>query len=67
MQTYFTFTIQVFKDKTPQGALTDYVEVEVIADNEEEALKRAKEILVRPNYQYRVSRVHNYERVKNEK
>lgn len=67
MKTYFTFTIQVFKDKTPQGALTEYAEVEVIADNEEEALKKARQVLVRPDYTYRVKMVHNYQLVEHEK
>lgn len=67
METYFTFTIQVFKEVTPQGKLTDYAEVEIIADSEEKALAKAKEILVRKDYTYRVTRVNNYQLVKHDK
>lgn len=67
MKTYFTFTIQVFKEMTPQGKLTDYAEVEIIADNEEEALKKARVVLARKDYTYRVSRVNNYQLVEHDK
>jgi len=63
MQTYITYIIQVYKEKLPNGTLTDYAEVQVAADNEEDAIKRAQKYLKREGYQYRVKAVNEYEKV----
>lgn len=67
MKTYLTFTIQVYKGMTPQGTLSDYCEVQVVADTEKEALDKAKKIYVRSEYQYRVKAVTEYQYVENDK
>lgn len=67
MKTYFTFTIQCYKNMTPQGTLQDYVELQVVADSEEEALKKAKQVFVRKDYHYRVKAVVEYQYVENAK
>ena len=67
MKTYFTFTIQVYKSMTPQGTLSDYAEVMVVAETEKEALTKAKKIYVREKYVYRVKQVTEYQLVENAK
>jgi hypothetical protein len=67
MKTYYTFTIQVYKDQTPQGTLSDYAEVQVVADSEKEAIDKAKKIYARAKYMYRVKLVTEYQLVENAK
>jgi hypothetical protein len=67
MKTYLAFTIQVYKSMTPQGTLSDYVEVQVVADSEKEALEKAKKVYVRAEYTYRVKAVTEYQYVENDK
>ena len=52
---------------TPQGTLSDYVEVQVVADSEKEALEKAKKVYVRAEYTYRVKAVTEYQYVENDK
>lgn len=61
MKTFFTYTIQIYKDMTPEGVLTDYIEVQVIADSEKEALKKAQTRVIRPNYKYRLKTVTEFQ------
>ena len=63
MKTFCTYTIQIFKEQLPNGSLTEYVEVKVIADTEEQAIEKAKKVCIRPDYQYRLSRIDEYEKV----
>lgn len=67
MDTYIAFTIQVYEDKLPNGTLTDYAEVQVVASTEEEAIKKAKLLLVRKDYKYRVKTINEYEKVGRQK
>jgi hypothetical protein len=67
METFYTFTVQVFKNFTPAGKLTEYVEVIVIADNEEKAIKKAKKICPRDGFEYRIKLVTEYERTSDNK
>lgn len=63
MKTFISFIIQVYKEKLENGTLTDYAEVQVIADTEEEALKKAQKLLVRDGYIYRLKQINEYEKV----
>lgn len=47
--------IQCFREETKEGHLTDIVTVEVIADNETQAMKKAKKLVKRPIY--RISQI----------
>lgn len=66
MNTFFTFTVQVYEKMTPDGRMTPYVEVQVIAENEKEALAKAKKILPRAKYTYRIKMVTEYQLVEND-
>ena len=49
------FVVQGFASQTPDGLMQDIVTFEIKADNESEAIKRAKKYIKRKHY--RVSRV----------
>jgi len=57
-KTYLLFTVQGYETMTPAGGLTDVVSLTVMAKTEAEALKRAKELVKKPNY--RVASVTEY-------
>jgi hypothetical protein len=55
MKTYLVFIIQAYELKTEAGQLIDWVQLELIDQTPEQAIKRAKELIKKSNY--RVSAV----------
>ena len=52
---YLVFTVQAYEMETPDGSLLNMCSLELICDSEVEALKRAKNIIVKKYY--RLARV----------
>jgi hypothetical protein len=49
-QTYLVFVVQAFRKRMEDGRLQDSVGLELIAKTGDEAVKRAKKIIIRKHY-----------------
>lgn len=50
MTKYTVWIIQAFHQRTDDGRLIDNVVLQIIADTEKEAMKKAKDYIKKPNY-----------------
>lgn len=50
MKKYRVFVIFGYEIKTEQGQLIDSVEMQIIEDNEEDAMQAAKKLVKKPHY-----------------